>query len=152
MTLSAAKIDEIFDRYPAQPEYLIFILQDIQAKFGYISADDMQLTCDHTGVPLTQAYSVATFYQSFKLEPQGEHDIRVCCGTACHLKGGKRIVEELSRKLETAPGETSPDMRVSLNTVNCLGACALSPVVVVDEEYHPNMTAEKVEKILRNLN
>jgi NADH-quinone oxidoreductase subunit E len=152
VTLSEVKIDDIMDQYPARPEYLIFILQDIQSKFGYISPDNMQLTCDHTGVPLTQAYSVATFYQSFKLEPQGEHDIRVCCGTACHLKGSKRIVEELSRKLDTNPGETSMDMRVSLNTVNCLGACALSPVVVVDDEYHPNMTAEKMDKILRNLN
>jgi NADH-quinone oxidoreductase subunit E len=150
--LSTARIDDIFDRYPAQPEYLIFILQDIQSKFGYISPESMQLTCDHTGVPLTQAYSVATFYQSFKLEPQGEHDIRVCCGTACHLKGSKRIVDELCRKLGTNPGETSADMRVSLNTVNCLGACALSPVVVVDEEYHPNMTAEKMEKVLKKLN
>ena len=93
-------IDDILERYPESPEYLIFLLQDIQSSYGYISPEAMQLVCDHTGVPETQAYSVATFYQSFRLDPQGEHEIRVCLGTACHLKGGQRIVEELERKLD----------------------------------------------------
>ena len=85
-------IEDIMDRYPEKPEYLIFLLQDIQADCGYISSESMQRVSEHTGVPITQAYSVATFYQSFRLEPPGEHQIRVCLGTACHLKGGQRIV------------------------------------------------------------
>lgn len=144
-------VDTIMERYPEKPEYLIFLLQDIQSSYGYISQESMQRACDHAGVPLTQGYSVATFYQSFRLDPSGEHEIRVCLGTACHLKGGQRIVEELERRLEVEAGGTTGDMRFTLNTVNCVGACALAPVVVVDEEYHANMTARKLEKQIKKL-
>lgn len=145
------KIDEIIERYPDKPEYLIFLLQDIQSSYGYISAEAMQLACDRTGVPLTQGYSVATFYQSFRLDPSGEHEIRVCLGTACHLKGGQRLVEDLERRLSVEAGGTTEDMRFTLNTVNCVGACALAPVVVVDEEYLANATVKKVDKHLKTL-
>lgn len=145
------QLDEIIERYPAKPEYLIFLLQDIQSRYGYISPDAMQQACDRTGVPLTQGYSVATFYQSFRLDPSGEHEIRVCLGTACHLNGGHRIVEDLQRRLNVKPGETTADMRFTLNTVNCVGACALAPVVVIDNEYHPHATAKKIEKNLKSL-
>lgn len=142
------QIDDIVERYPDKPEFLIFMLQDIQSSYGYISEDAMQLACDRTGVPLTQGYSVATFYQSFRLDPSGEHEIRVCLGTACHLKGGQRLVEDLERRLNIAAGGTTDDMRYTLNTVNCVGACALAPVVVVDDEYLANTNAKKVEKHL----
>ena len=151
MSYHAEAIDEIMERYPGQPEYLIFMLQDIQAKYGYLSEESMQLACDRTGVPLTQGYSVATFYQSFRLDPKGEHEIRVCCGTACHLKGSHRMVEELERRLGVNAGGTTDDMRYTLNTVNCVGACALAPVVVVDDEYQANMTAKKLERRLNIL-
>ena len=144
-------MDTILEQYPAKPEYLIFLLQDIQSSYGYISQESMQQACDHAGVPLTQAYSVATFYQSFRLDPSGEHEVRVCLGTACHLKGGQRIVEELERRLNVEAGGTTADMRFTLNTVNCVGACALAPVVVVDEDYHANTTARKLEKHLKKL-
>lgn len=144
-------VDAILENYPAQPEYLIFLLQDIQSSYGYISQDSMQRACDHAGVPLTQGYSVATFYQSFRLDPSGEHEIRVCLGTACHLKGGQRIVDELERRLDVEAGDTTEDMRFTLNTVNCVGACALAPVVVLDEDYHANMTARKLEKYIKKL-
>jgi NADH-quinone oxidoreductase subunit E len=144
-------IDDILARYPESPEYLIFLLQDIQSSYGYIPPEAIQLVCDHTGVPETQAYSVATFYQSFRLDPQGEHEIRVCLGTACHLKGGQRIVEELERKLDVESGGTTDDLRYTLNTVNCLGACAVAPVVVINEEYHPNATAKKLDKQLKKI-
>ena len=151
MSHHAEALDEIMERYPGQPEYLIFMLQDIQAKYGYLSKESMQLACDHTGVPLTQGYSVATFYQSFRLDPKGEHEIRVCSGTACHLKGSKRLVEELERRLGVHAGETTDDLRYTLNTVNCVGACALAPVVVVDDEYQANMTAKKLERRLKTM-
>ena len=144
-------IDEIIERYPAKPEYLIFLLQDIQEAFKYISPEAIQLVCDHTGVPLSQAYSVATFYHSFSLEPRGEHELRVCLGTACHLKGGQRIVDDLERRLGVKPGETSEDLRYSVETVHCLGACALAPIMVVDEQYEPGVTSQKLGKILKQL-
>ena len=152
MTNKAESIDEIMERYPEKPEFLIFLLQDIQSDCGYVSPESMQLVSDHTGVPLTQVYSVATFYQSFRLEPKGEHEIRVCLGTACHLKGGQRIVEELERNLGvSADGGTTDDMMYTLNTVNCVGACALSPVILVDEKFETNMTAGKIKKILKKV-
>ena len=144
-------LDEILEHYPGKPEYLIFMLQDIQSSCGYISPNSMEQACDRAGVPLTQGYSVATFYQSFRLDPSGEHEIRVCLGTACHLKGAQRIVEGLERKLGIKPGETTGDLRFTLNTVNCVGACALAPVVVVDEAYQSNMTARKMEKHLKSM-
>ncbi len=144
-------IDEIIERYPGKPEYLIFLLQDIQGAFNYISPEALELVCDHTGVPLSQAYSVATFYQSFSLEPRGEHEIKVCLGTACHLKGAPRLVDGLERSLGIAPGQTSADLKFSLETVNCLGACALAPVMVADEEYQPNMTSRKLGKLIKTL-
>lgn len=147
----AADIEEIMDRYPGTSEHLIFLLQDIQANYGFISQENMQAVCDHTGVPMTRAYSVATFYQSFRLEPKGDHDVRVCLGTACHLKGGPRIVEELERRLNCPVGGTSEDMRYTLESVNCVGACALAPVMVVDEKYAPKVTAKNLEKTLKEL-
>ena len=151
MTNKAESTDEIMERYPEKPEFLIFLLQDIQSNYGYVSSESMQLVSDHTGVPLTQVYSVATFYQSFRLEPKGEHEIRVCLGTACHLKGGQRIVEELERNLGVSAGGTTEDMMYTLDTVNCVGACALAPVIVVDEQYKANMTAGKIKKILKKI-
>lgn len=144
-------IEDIMNRYPAKPEYLIFFLQDIQASCGYIPQESMQLISDHTGVPITQTYSVATFYQSFRLEPTGEHELRVCLGTACHLKGGQRIVEDLERRLNVNAGETTEDMKYTLDTVNCVGACALAPVMVVDDKYEANITSGKLNRILKKI-
>ncbi len=149
MLQNSEVFEEILNRYPGKPEYLIFLLQDIQSDCGYISPDAMQMVSDHTDVPVTQAYSVATFYQSFRLEPRGEHEFRVCLGTACHLKGGQRIVENLERRLNVSVGETTEDMQYTLDTVNCVGACALAPVMVVDDDYKPNITARKIDKILK---
>jgi len=144
-------LDEIIERYPARSEYLIFLLQDIQAAFNYIPPEAMELVCDHTGVPLSQAYAVATFYSSFSLEPKGEHELKVCRGTACHLKGSERLLEDLERKLEVKVGHTTQDMQYTLSAVNCLGCCSLSPVVVVDEEYHSRATSRKLEKIIKDV-
>ncbi|RJX34926.1 MAG: NAD(P)H-dependent oxidoreductase subunit E [Desulfarculus sp.] len=144
-------LDEIMERYPGRPESLIFLMQDVQAAFSYISPEALTLVCDYTGVPMSQAYAVATFYQSFSLEPRGEHEIKVCLGTACHLKGSQRIVDELSRRLGVDAGQTTEDLKYTLETVNCLGACALAPVVVADEDYLANVTAKKLNKLLKEL-
>jgi len=140
------QMDHILEHYPGEPEYLIFLLQDIQSSYGYISAQAMQSACERAGVPLSQGYAVATFYQCFRLDPKGENEIRVCLGTACHLKGGQRLVEDLERRLKVRAGETTPDLRYTLNTVRCVGACALAPVVVINEAYQPNMSARKLDQ------
>jgi NADH-quinone oxidoreductase subunit E len=142
-------IDDIIERYPGKPESLIFLLQDIQSAYNYISPVAMNLVCDHVGVPLTQAYAVATFYKSFSLEPKGEHEIRVCLGTACHLKGGERIAEGLERDLDVPRGRTTKDQRFTLETVNCLGACAMAPVVMIDEDYIGGATQGAVRRYLK---
>ncbi|MFH1490436.1 MAG: NAD(P)H-dependent oxidoreductase subunit E [Pseudomonadota bacterium] len=151
MKEQSCDIDSILEKYPSEPRYLISLLQDVQANYRYISEGNMRLVCDHVGVPITQAWSVATFYKAFSLEPRGEHEIKVCLGTACHLKGGQRLVDFLSRTLSVEPGQTTPDLKVTLDTVNCLGACAIAPVVVLDESYHAKMSAGKVDKMLKKL-
>lgn len=142
-------IDIILERYPGDSRFLISLLQDVQANYNYISEENLNLVCDHVGVPITQAWAVATFYKAFSLEPRGEHEIKVCLGTACHLNGGQRIVENLSRDLGIEPGQTTSDFKVTLETVNCLGACALAPVAVVDDEYHAKVTSRKMDKIIK---
>ncbi len=147
----AKDIDTILESYPGESRYLIALLQDVQAEYNYISKENMTLVCDHVGVPVTQAWAVATFYKSFSLEPRGEHEIKVCLGTACHLKGGQRLVDNLSRELGIRPGETTEDLKFTLDTVNCLGACALAPVAVVDEDYQSQVTSRKLNKVIDKL-
>jgi len=151
MSESFGNIEAILDRFPPQPEHLISALQDVQAKFNYISPAVMRAVCDHLGVPISRGWAVATFFKSFRLEPRGMHEIKVCLGTACHLKGGARLVEALERDLAVTRGHTSKDLNFDLDTVNCLGACALAPVVVVDENYQPTATHRKLKKVLKEL-
>jgi NADH-quinone oxidoreductase subunit E len=144
-------VETILERYPRHPQHLINLLQDVQAEYSYISPEHLTLICDHVGVPVIQAWSVATFYKSFSLEPRGEHEIKVCLGTVCHLKGGERLVEGCERELGVKRGGTTEDLRFSIDTLNCVGACALAPVVVVDENYLPNSTQRKLNKVIKKL-
>lgn len=149
MSKGQISIDDIIERYPGKPESLIFLLQDIQSAYNYVSPTAMNLVCDHVGIPLTQAYAVATFYKSFSLEPKGEHEIRVCLGTACHLKGAERIAAGLERDLDVERGRTTKDQKFTLETVNCLGACAMAPMVMIDEDYIGEATQGSVRKYLK---
>ena len=151
MRANPIDIDSILENYPGEERYLISLLQDVQSQYHYISEENINLVCDHVGVPLSQAWSVATFYKAFSLEPKGEHEICVCMGTACHLKGASRIVAGLERDLKVQRGHTTPDMRLSLDTVNCLGACSMAPVVKVDEEYIGSASQRAVRKHLKRL-
>jgi NADH-quinone oxidoreductase subunit E len=151
MGQTSLDIDEILERYPGDPRYLIALLQDVQAEYNYISPESMSLVCDHLGVPLTQAWAVATFYQSFSLEPRGEHEIKICMGTACHLKGSARLAENVSRELGIEPGQTTKDLKFTLDTVNCLGACAVAPVAVIDDEYQASINSRKLGRIIKQL-
>lgn len=139
---------EILDRHDGKMGSIIAILEDIQAKYSYLPEEALRFVAEQTGRSLTDIYGVATFYKSFKLTPRGEHLISVCLGTACHVRGAPRVAEEFKKKLGIGPGETTPDRMFTLETVNCLGACALGPVVVVDGHYFPSMNSRKVDDII----
>ena len=151
MSESFGNIEAILDRFPPQPEHLISALQDVQAKFNYISPAAMRAVCDHLGVPISRGWAVATFYKSFSLVPRGVHDIRVCLGTACHLKGGGRLVEGLERELDVPREHTTKDMRFTLETVRCLGTCAMAPVVMIDEEYLAEANIRSLKRELKKI-
>ena len=132
-------------------ETLLSVLQDIQAKYGYLPEEKLIETSETLDMPLIDVYGVATFYKSFSLTPRGRHQVKVCLGTACHVRGANRIGEEVGRKLGIGPGETSENGEFSLETVMCLGCCAIGPVVVIDGKYYGQVTPTKVESILRTI-
>jgi len=145
------QLSAIFAEHPGARGELIPILQDIQAEFGYIPPEAMSATARFLNIPETAVYGVATFYAQFHLSRQGEHRIKVCQGTACHVRGGKRVMDAVSRKLGIKPGETTDDYMFSLERVACFGSCALAPVMVVDGKVHGRMTPQKALKLLEKL-
>jgi len=128
---------------------LISILEDIQSQHGYLPEQALRLVAQKTGRSLVDLYGLATFYKAFSLTPRGKHLISVCSGTACHVRGGERIASEFERQLGISPGSTTPDHLITFETVNCLGACALGPIVVVDGHYFSNVSQDKVKEIIR---
>ena len=144
-------VDEVMARHRWEKSAIIAILQDIQQEFNYLPQEVLTYTASRLAIPVSQVYSLATFYRAFSLKPRGKHLITVCLGTACHVRGAVRILEKLERELGIKGGETTDDMRVSLETVSCLGACALGPIVVIDGQYHGQMTSVKTDSILKKL-
>jgi len=142
------KVDEILAGYGYRHDALIGILQDIQRLDNYLPQDTLVYVSRKLEVPLSRIYHIATFYKSFSLVPRGRHIIKVCLGTACHLNGAAQNLEQIERTLNIREGQTTGDMMFSLETVNCLGTCALAPVAVVDDSYFEGVTPGKVEKIL----
>jgi len=142
------KIAEIVGRYGGNRDSLISILQDIQSEYRYLPEESLRAVAAQLGLPLVQVYGVATFFKAFSLKPRGRHTVSVCLGTACHVRGAPALLDELKRRLGIEPGDTTDDMEFSLDAVNCLGACALGPILVVDGEYHGQMSAGKVKKVL----
>ena len=130
---------------------LISVLEEIQAKFRYLPREAMILVGEGLGLPLSQVYSVATFYNAFSLQRRGRHGVCVCVGTACHVRGAQPVLNRLEEMLQIEPCETTPDWNYSLETVNCLGACALGPIVVVDGKYSGQMHAKKVDDLLTHI-
>lgn len=143
------KFEAILSRYDAAGANLIPVLQDIQDAYNYLPKEELQVVASRLQVPLTQVYSVATFFKMFSLEPKGRHQIRVCLGTACHLRGGQRLVETVSRRLSVEVGHTTEDLQFSLETVGCLGSCAQAPLMMIDDKYFGRMAVDKVPKIMR---
>ena len=130
---------------------LLSILHNIQREWGYLPEEKLREIAVMLGMPLIDVCGVATFYKSFSLTPKGRHQIKVCLGTACHVRGANRILKEVERKLGIKSGETSEDGEFSLETVMCLGCCAIGPVVVVDDRYYGRMTTAKLESMLMQL-
>jgi len=144
------KVGSVLDNYQYDKGMLISILQDIQAEFSYLPREALMQVSQGLEVPLSQVYSVATFFKAFSLTPRGRHLINVCLGTACHVRGGVRILEKIERELGIKPGETTENLRFSLETVNCVGACALGPIVIIDGGYSGQMKTDRVEPLLEN--
>ena len=130
---------------------LLAILEEVQARYRYLPRDVLILISERIDIPLSQVYSVATFYNAFSLKPQGRHRFQVCTGTACHVRGAMQVLDRIETQLGIRAGETSPDREYTLETANCLGACALGPVVVTNGIYVRHMTASKVDRLLKRM-
>lgn len=151
MEISIEEIVEIISRETQGEGSLIGALETIQERYRYIPPEALVLASESFGVPLSQTYAVATFYNAFSLKPKGKHCLNVCMGTACHVRGSPQVLDRLESKLGIQAGETTRDHRFTLETVNCLGACALGPIVVTDGEYSGQMTVVKVDRLLKTL-
>jgi len=141
-------ITGIIQGYGAKPQALIMVLQDIQKHYRYLPMDALKMVALKMNLPIAQIYGVATFYKAFSLEPKGKHHICVCTGTACHVRQAKVIVDNLELMLGIKARETTKDGEISYETVNCLGACALGPLVTVDDVYYGNMNVTKLGKLV----
>jgi NADH-quinone oxidoreductase subunit E len=150
--IMAGHIRTIIRKYtPRDKSSLISILQAVQKQEGYLSPEAVELISRHLGISKSQVFGVATFYRSFSFTPKGECCLSVCVGTACHVRGAQIIAEELERVLGIKAGETTPDRKFSVETVSCLGACALGPIVVEDGQYHGQMNINKTQALLEKL-
>lgn len=145
------KTKQIVKKHRGDKSSLIAVLQDIQEEFNYLPKEALSAAGIALDIPASRIYEVATFYNTFSLKPRGEHIVKVCMGTACHVRGASVIQDKMERTLCIKSGETTVDQKFSLETVNCVGACALGPVVVIDTEYHGQMTMAKVDKVIGKL-
>ena len=146
--MDLAKVDAIIDNYGAEPASLLAIMQDVQDAENYLPREAVDQIAKRLAVPTSRIYSMATFFESFHLEPRGKHICTVCMGTACHVRGAPRLLEQAERDLEIASGQTTKDMQFTLEEVNCVGACALGPLVIIDGEYNGNMTPHRLTKLV----
>jgi NADH-quinone oxidoreductase subunit E len=144
-------IDQIVERYGGETGMLIPMMQDLQAECGYLPAEHLRQLAKRLNIPLSRIYAVATFYASFRLAPKGAHEVSLCMGTVCYLKGSNNICNAITKEFLVEPGGTTRDRLFSFQAVNCVGACALAPVMVVDGKYHDGMTAEAAIEILHSL-
>jgi NADH-quinone oxidoreductase E subunit len=144
------KVGRVLEKYQRDKSALIDVLHDTQSVIGYLPREALEEIHAGLDVPLSRVYSVATFFKAFSLEPRGRHLINVCMGTACHVRGAGKVLEQLEKELGIKKGGNTPDLKFTLETVNCVGACALGPMVIIGEDYHGEMTPEKVSEVLKN--
>ena len=149
--MTHSEIDAVIDRYEGKEFSILAILQDIQAKEKYLPKETLELLGERLHIPVNKIYRIATFYRAFSLTPRGLHEIQVCLGTACHVRGGIRIVDRLTTELGIRTGETTSDRKFTLETVNCLGVCASGPIIVIDGHYFGKMNPAQVRECWANL-
>ncbi len=145
----ASEDKEIFKGLELNQKSLIHLLHRIQAQYGYIPEEVVDDIAERLKITPSEIFGILTFYKAFALEPRGKHLVTICLGTACHVRGGRQIAEEAERRLGIKAGETTADRQFTLETVNCLGCCAIGPVVVVDGVYHSHVSIDQIEKILK---
>ena len=148
--VSMPQLDEILEKYAGKKGALRPVLQQAQNVYGYLSKEVLEYIAKKLEVPTSQIYGVVTFYSQFHLNPRGKNIIRVCQGTACHVRGAKMILEKLEDVLEIKAGQTTKDLKYTLETVACIGACGLAPVIMINDDTHGRLTPDSVEKILKN--
>jgi NADH-quinone oxidoreductase subunit E len=148
--MSDARTDQIIEKYVNKKGILIQLLLEIQHECGWISKETINKISEKLKIPTSQIYRVASFYTALSLNPIGKHLIRVCVGTACYVRGGSKILECIEQKLQIKAGETTADSKFSLETVNCLGCCALGPVIEIDGQYFGKLNSGKIDKLLTN--
>jgi NADH-quinone oxidoreductase subunit E len=148
MTLK--KVDEIIDKYHGEDCWLVMILQDVQKEYNFLPVSALKRVAENLQIPLSRVYNIATFYSSFSLEERGKHLVILCNGTTCHLRGFDNLRDEIDRQLGIRAGQTTKDKMFTLEVVACLGACALAPVMAIDEKCYGNMTPEKVRTIFES--
>ena len=144
-------VDLIVDRYQEKRTALISILHDVQDRYKYLPDEALKMVASRLRMDINEIYGVATFYKSFTLTPQGKHSITLCLGTACHVRGGAKILRELKGLLHVEPGQTTADRQFSLNVANCLGVCAIGPVMMVDRKFYGEMNPVKAKKIIEQM-
>lgn len=148
--MDTQRIDEIIANYHCEPSALIEILLDIQNEYHWLSREALEIVSEKLQVPMSRIQHTATFYTAFSLVPKGRHEINICMGTACHVRGAPRVLEVVQNITGIQPGETDPDMKFSLETVNCLGCCALGPVMEIDEQHLGKLAPALAADLLKN--
>ena len=146
--MSTTTMDNVLKGRRSQPHMLVEVLQDVQDTYGYVPADAMKTVARELGVPVMEVYRVANFYKAFSLKPRGKNIITICTGTACHVRGSDLLIDQVKGQLKIEPGNTTGDGLFTLECVNCLGACALAPVVVQNETYHSHVSPGKIRKMI----
>jgi len=146
-----AKVTQIVQKYGSDKGFLVPILQDVQKEYNYLPREALAAVSTTLGVPMSRIYEVATFYKAFSLTPRGRHQLSLCVGTACHVRGAPLLQDHIERVLNIKSGQTTDDLEFTFETVNCLGACALGPILVADEEYEGQVTMSKTNKIFKKL-
>jgi NADH-quinone oxidoreductase subunit E len=145
-------VSKIIDNYQEKRTALISILHDIQDRYKYLPEEALKKVASRLRMDINDIYGVATFYKSFSLIPKGRHSITLCLGTACHVRGGPRILREVKKQLNIEPGQTTPDKEFSLNVVNCLGVCAIGPVMFLDGKFYGEMNPLKAKRMIEKIN
>ncbi len=145
-----SKLPQLIARHPQDPGSLIMILQEIQREYRYLPCEALKATADALNVPLSKVFSVATFYNAFSLVPKGKRVVRICTGTACHIRGAALIQDQIENHLGIKAGQTTSDMEFSIEVVACVGACAMAPVVLVNDKYHGGVKVNTAKKILKD--